>query len=52
MAGHVAQLTGRFPPAVVQREAFVLSLHDAFYVAAVVVALGIFTSLVRGTKEK
>jgi MFS family permease len=52
MAGHVAQLTGRFSPAVVQREAFVLSLHDAFYVAAVVVALGIFTSLVRGTKEK
>jgi len=51
MAGHVAQLTGHFPSATVQREAFVLSLHDAFYVAAAVVAVGVLTSLVRGTND-
>ena len=51
MTGHIAQLTGHFPPAIVQSEAFVLSLHDEFYVSAAVVALGIFTSLVRGTNN-
>ena len=51
MVVHVAQLSGRVSPAVVQREAFVLSLHDAFYVASAVVALGIVTSLVRGANE-
>ncbi|HEX3721830.1 MAG TPA: MFS transporter, partial [Nitrolancea sp.] len=51
MQGHVEQLTGHVPPAIVQRTAFVLSLHDAFYVAAAVVALGIFTSMVRGTND-
>jgi EmrB/QacA subfamily drug resistance transporter len=51
MTGHVAALSGRFPPDIVQRDAFILSLHDAFYVSAAVVALGVFTSLVRGKND-
>jgi len=45
---HVAELTGRVGQAAAQREAFVLAIHDAFVVAAVVCAAGIVTSLVRG----
>ena len=49
LAGHVADLTAaHHPPAIVQRDGFVLSLHDAFYVAAAICAIAIVTSLVRG----
>jgi hypothetical protein len=51
MAVHVAELAGHFPPDIVQRDAFILSLHDAFYVSAAVVGLGVFTSLVRGKNK-
>ncbi len=45
---HAARLSAQLPPQAVQTEAFVLALHDAFYVSAAVVALGVVTSMVRG----
>ncbi len=48
VAYHLAQLGHQLPPSALQTDAFVLALHDAFYVSAIVVALGVLTSLVRG----
>lgn len=48
LAFHVASLSGHVPPRALQADAFVLSLHDAFYVSAAVVALGVLASMVRG----
>lgn len=49
---HFARLSAHVSPTVnihvLQTDAFVLALHDAFYISAAVVALGVFTSLVRG----
>jgi EmrB/QacA subfamily drug resistance transporter len=36
---------------VVQRDALILAVHDAFYVAAAICVLGIITSLIRGRRE-
>jgi hypothetical protein len=48
MPVHLATLTGRVQPALASNEALVLAIHDAFIVAAIVCAVGIVTSLVRG----
>ncbi len=48
---HIGELGRRVAPALAQREAFVLSVHDAFAVAAVVCSVGILTSLVRGPRR-
>ena len=45
---HAAALAGTVPPAVAAQEAFALAIHDAFIVAAIVCAVGIVTSAVRG----
>ncbi len=46
---HVAELAGRVGPGAAAQQGFVLAIHDAFVVAAIVCAAGIVTSLVRGT---
>jgi EmrB/QacA subfamily drug resistance transporter len=46
---HLAALGGGAPTPAVQAEALAGAIHDAFVVAAVVCALGIVTSLVRGS---
>ncbi len=48
---HIAALAGTVPAATLQREALGSSVHDAFVVAAAVCALGIVTSLVRGSSR-
>jgi MFS family permease len=45
---HVQELTGKLPESLVESEAFILAVHDAFYVAAAICVVGILTSLVRG----
>ncbi len=50
-AAYSAQLSGSVPAQALATEAFVLALHDAFYVSAAVVGLGVITSLVRGKRE-
>jgi EmrB/QacA subfamily drug resistance transporter len=45
---HLAAAAGSGAAADIQREAFVLAIHDAFIFAALVCALGILTSLIRG----
>ena len=51
MPAYVAQLSAHEAPAAAQAGAFVLAIHDAFAVAAVLCALGIFASLVRGPRR-
>ncbi|MGA7672437.1 MAG: MFS transporter [Nitrolancea sp.] len=51
VAYHSSQLSGHVSGSTLQTEAFVLALHDAFYVSAAVVALGVITSLVRGKRN-
>ncbi|MDI3341230.1 MAG: MFS transporter [Sphaerobacter sp.] len=48
---HMAELASRVPPAVVQRDAFVLAIHDAFAVAAAISVIAIVTSLLRGARR-
>jgi len=48
---HVATLAGHVDPAEGGRVAFALAIHDAFVVAAVLCAVGIVTSLMRGPHE-
>ena len=45
---HAAALAGTVPPAVAAQQAFALAIQDAFIVAAVLCAVGIVTSAVRG----
>jgi hypothetical protein len=51
VAYHAARLHGLVPTANLPTEAFVLALHDAFYVSAAVVGLGVITSMVRGKPD-
>ena len=44
---HAQELTGKLPESLVENEAFILAVHDAFYVAAAICVVGILTSLVR-----
>ncbi len=47
-AMYVEELSGRLAPAMVQREALILAIHDAFYVAAAFCVAGVLISLLRG----
>jgi MFS family permease len=48
---YIQDLAGTLSPSLVEREAFILAMHDAFYVGAAICVVGIFTSLVRGRKK-
>lgn len=52
VAYHVARLHAHVPVDELRTEAFVLALHDAFYVSAVVVGLGVVASMVRGENPR
>jgi hypothetical protein len=43
---HSQELVGSLPQGLVEREAFVLVIHDAFYVGAAVGVLGVLPSLI------
>ncbi|HEU5423685.1 MAG TPA: MFS transporter [Nitrolancea sp.] len=49
-AAYVAKLSGTLAPELVQREAFVHAIHDAFFVAAIVCLFAILASMVRGPR--
>ena len=43
---HVGELTGTLPEEIVRRDAFVLAMHDAFYIGAAICTLAVLASLV------
>jgi MFS family permease len=45
---HTKELIKRLPPHLVRRDALILSIHDAFYVAAAICVLGALASMIRG----
>ena len=49
-AAYIAELSNRLTPAMVQREALILAIHDAFYVAGAICVVGILISLSRGRR--
>jgi len=51
MPVHIQNLTGTLSQPLVEREAFILAMHDAFYVGTAICVVGIFTSLIRGRKK-
>ena len=48
---HIQNLTGTLSQPLVEREAFILAMHDAFYVGTAICVVGIFTSVIRGRKK-
>jgi EmrB/QacA subfamily drug resistance transporter len=50
LSAHAQDLAGSVPQSLLQRDALILAIHDAFYVAAAICAIGIVSSLVRGPK--
>jgi len=48
---HLAELTGFVPPAVLQRDALILAIRDAFIVAMAISLIAVVTSLLRGDPE-
>ena len=51
ISDHAQDLAGDVPHQLVQRDALILSIHDALYFAAAACVLGVFTSLVRGSRK-
>jgi hypothetical protein len=49
-AAYIAELSNRLTPAMVQREALILAIHDAFYVAGAICVVGILISLSHGCR--
>jgi hypothetical protein len=49
ISDHARDLAGEVPQQLVQRDALILSIHDALYFAAAACLLGVFASLVRGS---
>jgi EmrB/QacA subfamily drug resistance transporter len=47
---HAQDLAGEIPQQLVQRGALILSIHDALYFAAGACVIGVFASLVRGSR--
>jgi len=47
---HAQDLAGKIPQQLVQRGALILSIHDALYFAAGACVIGVFASLVRGSR--
>jgi MFS family permease len=50
---HTRELARNLPPPLVRRDALILSIHDAFYVAAAICVLGALASMIRarGSRE-
>jgi EmrB/QacA subfamily drug resistance transporter len=48
ISDHTRELVKSLPPELVRREALILSVHEAFHVAAAICVLGALASLVRG----
>lgn len=48
-AMYIAELSAKLSPAMVQRDALILAIHDAFYVAGAICAVGMLISLLRGS---
>src|SRR5919202_217233 len=48
---HIQNLTGTLSQPLVEREAFILAMHDAFYVGTAICVVGIFTSVIQGRKK-
>src|SRR5215218_5569495 len=48
ISGHTRELVKSLPPHLVRRDALILSVHDAFYVAAAICVLGALASMIRG----
>jgi EmrB/QacA subfamily drug resistance transporter len=48
ISGHTRELVKSLPPHLVRRDALILSVHDAFHVAAAICVLGALASLIRG----
>lgn len=47
-AMYIAELSDKLTPAMAQRDALILAIHDAFYVAAVFCVVGVLISMLRG----
>jgi sugar phosphate permease len=45
---HTRELVKSLPPHLVRRDALILSVHDAYYVAAAICFLGAVASMIRG----
>jgi MFS family permease len=50
ISDHAQDLAGEIPQQLVQRDALILSIHDALYFAAGACLIGVFASLVRGSR--
>jgi hypothetical protein len=48
---HVRDLAGTLPQPLVERDAFILAMHDAFYVAVAICIAGILASLIRERRK-
>jgi hypothetical protein len=51
ISDHAHDLAGDVPHQLIQRDALILSIHDALYFAAAACVLGVFASLVRGARK-
>jgi EmrB/QacA subfamily drug resistance transporter len=51
ISDHAQDLADDVPRGLVQRDALILSIHDALYFAAAACVLGVFASLVRGPRD-
>ena len=51
ISDHARNLAGDVPRQLVQRDALILSIHDALYFAAAACVVGVLTSLVRGSRR-
>jgi MFS family permease len=48
---HIQELAGTMSQPLVERKAFILAIHDSFYVAGAVCVVGILTSMVRSQEQ-
>lgn len=48
---HARDLTGTLPQPLIERDAFVLAMHDAFYVAVAICIIGVLSSLIRDRRK-
>ena len=44
---YIQDLAGTMPESLVEREAFIMAIHDSFYLAVVICLVGVITSMVR-----
>ncbi len=48
---HMQDLAGTMSRSLVERDAFILAIHDSFYVAVAICVIGVMTSMVRSRKQ-